>query len=68
MDCVYTDLGLLVIRVSVGMLFAKHGIDKFMGGAETLTGVGQHLSHFGITFMPLVWGLIAASAECCGGR
>ncbi|WOO42383.1 DoxX family protein [Rubellicoccus peritrichatus] len=61
------DFGFLIIRVIVGVIFVAAGIGKFLGGSETLEGVGQAMSIVGISFAPLFWGFLAALVETVGG-
>lgn len=63
-----TDLGLLILRVGFGLGFLWfHGWSKLTGGPEQWAGIGAALERYGITFLPMVWGLMAALAESvCG--
>lgn len=61
------EVGLLILRVVTGAIFVAAGVGKFASGAETLKGVGSQLGVFGITFAPLVWGILAAASEAVGG-
>ncbi len=61
------ELGLLLIRVGIGAVFAVHGFNKLVGGTEEWFWMGSQLSHVGITFLPTVWGFLAANAEFVGG-
>ena len=61
------DLGLFVIRVGIGLIFIKHGWDKITGGPQVWTNLGRSMQNFGITFMPVLWGLLATGAEFFGG-
>lgn len=61
------ELGLLITRLGVGAIFAIYGWMKLMGGPQTWLWLGSQLSHFGITFFPMVWGFIAANVEFIGG-
>lgn len=61
------ELGLLVIRVGIGLTFIKSGWDKLKGGTQTWQWLGEQMKFFGITFLPVAWGLMAASAEFLGG-
>ncbi|WP_309382727.1 DoxX family protein [Cerasicoccus frondis] len=61
------NLGLLIIRLFAGIIFVAAGIPKFAGGADSLKGVGESMAIFGITFAPLLWGGMAATAELVGG-
>lgn len=61
------DLGLLVLRVGIGIIFVFHGYPKLLGGIETWTQVGSAMSMIGINFAPAFWGFMAAFAETIGG-
>ena len=61
------DLGLLIIRVGMGLLFIIHGWPKITGGPETWGWLGKALSSYGINFIPEVLGFIAAVSEFAGG-
>jgi putative oxidoreductase len=63
----YRDLGLLIIRVGLGIMFIIHGYPKLMGGPEGWAGLGASTKYVGITFAPVFWGLMAALAEALGG-
>ncbi|MGE5608013.1 MAG: DoxX family protein [Bacillota bacterium] len=60
----YRDLGLLLLRVGLGIMFMLHGIPKFIGGPAMWTGVA---SGVGLTVAPAFWGFMAAFAEVVGG-
>ena len=61
------NLGLLFIRVGIGLVFVLHGFGKITGGTESWVWLGSQMSHLGITFLPAFWGFLAASAELIGG-
>jgi putative oxidoreductase len=62
------DYGLLILRLGVGlMFFFVHGLPKIQAGPELWAKIGGAMANFGITFVPVFWGLLAASAECFGG-
>ncbi len=63
----YTHVGLLVIRVGLGVMFVIHGWPKITGGVERWEGLGGAMSHIGIGFAPVFWGFMAAIAEFFGG-
>lgn len=63
----YRDFGLLVLRVGIGIMFILHGWPKLAGGAVKWEALGGAMSHLGITFYPIAWGLAAALAETLGG-
>lgn len=60
-------LGLLVMRVGIGITIFLHGLPKLMGGPEAWEGLGGTMATFGITFAPTFWGFMAAFAEAIGG-
>jgi putative oxidoreductase len=61
------DIGLLVLRVCVGLTMIMHGMPKFLGGASVLESVGHAMSVYGIGKYPIVWGFAAATIEVFGG-
>lgn len=61
------QIGLLIMRVAVGLLFVRHGASKVVAGVSTWQWLGQQMSVFGITFFPIFWGLCATAAEFIGG-
>ncbi len=63
----HRDLGLLLLRVGIGLMFMYHGWPKIMGGPETWARLGAAVGNFGITFAPAFWGFMAAFAEFGGG-
>lgn len=62
-----TDLGLLILRVGIGLIFIKHGFPKLLTGTEKWIWMGSQLKHLGITFAPLFFGFLAVCAEFFGG-
>jgi len=63
----YKNVGLLIIRVGLGIMFIYHGYPKLMGGPKEWTELGGSMKYVGIHFLPLVWGLLAAATELLGG-
>ena len=61
------EIGYTFIRIAVGLIFMIHGWGKLTGGIATLQWVGSQMSHLGITFLPLFWGILAMLAELVGG-
>lgn len=58
------DLGLLVIRVGIGIAFLFHGWPKLVGGPERW----ERLATFaGLTVLPTLFGFVGAAAEVVGG-
>lgn len=61
------ELGLLITRLGVGAIFTLYGFMKLMGGPQKWFWLGSQLANVGITFLPTVWGFVAANAEFLGG-
>lgn len=63
----YRDLGLLILRVGIGLMFAYHGAPKLFGGPEKWERIGGAMANFGLDFFPVFWGFMAAASEFGGG-
>ncbi len=61
------DLGLLILRGSIGVLMIVHGLPKILSGSEQWERLGSTMAIFGITFWPVFWGFMAAFSEVVGG-
>ena len=61
------ELGLVIIRVGIGLIFIRHGFPKILGGIEEWRWLGEQMKNLGITFFPVGWGLAAVCAEFFGG-
>lgn len=59
--------GIFIMRVGVGIIFILHGYPKIAGGPEVWAKLGGALAPFGITFVPVFWGFMAAFSEFIGG-
>jgi len=60
----HKDLGLLIIRLGVGVpIMAIHGYPKITGGPELWKKLGGAMSNLGISFAPAFWGFMSAFAE-----
>ena len=64
---IHTDLGLLIMRLGVGLSMAVvHGWGKISGGPERWTQIGGSMPDLGLAFAPVIWGFLAAFAEFGG--
>ena len=63
----YSDLGLLILRLGLGIMFIMHGYPKLTGGPEMWEKIGGAMGNVGINFLPVFWGFLAAFAEAVGG-
>ena len=62
------DLGLLVLRVGIGIMEAwVHGWPKLVGGPDRWKKLGAAVGLAGIHFAPTFWGFCAMAAEFGGG-
>ncbi|MGH2569584.1 MAG: DoxX family protein [bacterium] len=61
------DLGLLIVRAIVGTsMLLFHGWGKLSGGPERWASTGGAMENLGITFLPVMWGFLAACSESIG--
>lgn len=63
----YRDIGLLVLRIGIGVMFIFHGYPKISGGPATWGKIGTTVGIFGIHFTPVFWGFMSSFAEFFGG-
>lgn len=63
----HLSIGLLLIRLGLGLSFMVHGGGKLAGGPEGWLGLGGAMANWGITFAPVFWGFAGAMAEFGGG-
>lgn len=63
----FVDVGLLILRIGIGIVFIFHGLPKLLGGVETWIQIGSTMSLVGIKFAPSFWGFMAAATEVFGG-
>lgn len=62
------DIGLLFVRVGIGVMFVvAHGFPKLVGGPAKWAVVGGAMSYLGIKAVPALWGFLATVAELGGG-
>jgi len=63
----YRDFGLLGLRIGVGVMFLFHGWPKLLAGPDKWAALGHSMGYFGVHFLPVFWGLMAALTEFIGG-
>ena len=63
----YRDIGLLILRLGLGVMFCLHGLPKLHGGPKAWVALGHAMGLLGIHFFPVFWGFMAAVTECIGG-
>lgn len=61
------DIGRLIIRLGIGVMFMYHGYPKIMGGIDKWESLGAKMEYMGIAFLPVFWGFMAALSEFVGG-
>src|SRR5260221_8952657 len=64
----YRSLGILLLRVGVGLAFVLiYGWEKISAGPELWGKIGSSMGNVGINFAPEFWGFMSAFAEFgCG--
>ncbi|MDP3981164.1 MAG: DoxX family protein [Chlamydiota bacterium] len=60
------NVGLLILRIGIGLAFIIHGWPKITGGPEVWTKLGAAMGMLGISFIPVFWGFLAACSEFIG--
>ena len=63
----YRNIGILILRIGLGIMFVFHGYPKLFGGPESWEQVGSAMQVIGIESLPIVFGFLAAIAEFFGG-
>ncbi len=63
----YRDIGLLILRVGIGIMFIGHGLPKLIAGPEKWLILGGTMNALGVDFAPMVWGFMAGFSEFAGG-
>ena len=63
----FPAIGLLIIRLIMGISLMTHGWPKLAGGGEKWLAIGGVMGMLGIHFWPMFWGLMASLAEFFGG-
>ena len=60
-------LGLLLLRIGLGIMFVLHGWPKLAGGPEKWASLGNVMANWGLTFTPAFWGFMGGFSEFVGG-
>ena len=63
----YREVGLLLIRISIGLLFILYTVPALIGGPKAWGHFGTGASHFGLHSHVQVWGFLGALLGCLGG-
>jgi putative oxidoreductase len=63
----YREAGLLLIRVSIGLLFILYTAPALMGGPRAWAHFGTGASQFGLHSNFQLWGFLGALLGCLGG-
>jgi putative oxidoreductase len=63
----YRDIGLLILRVLIGLSFLAHGLPKLTAGPDLWIKLGKSMEFVGVGAYPIVWGLMASLTESVGG-
>ena len=61
------SIGLLILRIGIGVMFMLFGTAKFLGGEKALISVGEAMKLLGVTGDFKLWGTVAAATEIVGG-
>lgn len=63
----YADFGLLLLRVSIGVLFILYTAPAVMGGPSAWTHFGAGARNLGLHSHLQLWGFLGALFGCVGG-
>ncbi|HWR42011.1 DoxX family protein [Sporomusa sp.] len=63
----HRELGILLLRLGIGLMFVYHGWPKISGGVETWVKLGAAMKFLGMGFAPEFWGFMSAATEFFGG-
>jgi putative oxidoreductase len=63
----YTNTGLLIMRVGVGVMMIIHGLPKISGGPAKWEQLGHAMGNLHVHFAPTFWGFMSAITEAVGG-
>ena len=63
----YRETGLLLIRVSLGVIFILYTAPALIGGPKAWAHFGAGAGHFGLGSHFQIWGFLASLSGCLGG-
>ena len=63
----YTNTGLFIMRVGLGVMMIIHGLPKISGGPGQWESLGHSMGNLHIYFAPAFWGFMCAVTETVGG-
>lgn len=63
----YRNIGLLILRVGLGIMMMLHGYPKLFGGPEMWGELGTATQSIGLDFAPIFFGFMASVTEFFGG-
>jgi putative oxidoreductase len=63
----YREAGLLLIRVSLGLLFILYTAPALIGGPRAWAHFGAGAGHFGLHSHFQIWGFLGSLLGCLGG-
>lgn len=63
----YHDIGLLLLRLGIGLQLAFHGWPKITAGPEKWEKIGSNMALVGLDFGHVFWGFMASFGEFGGG-
>lgn len=63
----FREIGLVILRIGLGIMMMLHGYPKLFGGPEMWTQLGEVTQSFGIDFAPIFFGFMASVTEFFGG-
>jgi putative oxidoreductase len=63
----YRETGVLLIRVSIGLLFILYAAPALMGGPKAWAQFGAGAGHFGLHSHLQIWGFLGSLLGCLGG-
>ena len=63
----YLHIGILILRIGLGIMMMLHGYPKLFGGPEMWADLGTASQSIGIDFAPVFFGFMASITEFFGG-